>query len=265
MNKLDGNIIEIKNLRNRLKGKWVHDGLSVSIKQNEIVAIIGASGCGKTTLFRSILMLLQPTDGEIRVFGTDVVHCGEREANEVRRRWGVMFQSGALFSSLSVLENIKFPMEDVIDLPVKELDRLARLKVALVGLEADAGTQFPSELSGGMRKRASMARAMALDPELLFLDEPTAGLDPKSAGELDELVLHLRDSLGLTFLIVTHDLDTLWRVPDRVMFMGEGTVLACEPMKELVRNDHPLIRAYFSGARSTQRMALQGSEEWNQE
>lgn len=251
------NIIEIKNLRNYLGGRWVHDGINLDVKRGEIVAIIGASGCGKTTLLRSILMLHPQTEGEIKVFGLDVLKCGLKEEESIRARWGVMFQSAALFSSLTVLENIMFPIEHYTHLTPSSRREIASLKMALAGLEVGAAEKYPSELSGGMKKRVAMARAIAMDPELLFLDEPTAGLDPHSADELDALVLDLRDNLGLTFVMVTHDIDTLWRVPDRVIFLGEGKVLAALGMAEMVQHEHPAIRDYFSGPRFQAREQLE--------
>lgn len=242
-------MIKVTDLKNYLGNRWVHDGLNFEINQNEIVAIIGASGCGKTTLLRTILMLNTQTAGNIEVFGINTQTAPFEQRMSIRRRWGVMFQSAALFSSLTLLENVIFPMNELTNLSRQMKKELAQLKIELSGLEPDAALKYPSELSGGMKKRAALARAIAVDPELLFLDEPTAGLDPKSAGELDELILEMRENLGLTFMIVTHDLDTLWRVPDRVMFIGDGKVLALMPMKELVKQTHPLIRGYFSGPR----------------
>lgn len=241
--------IQVTGLKNYLGNRWVHDGLNFEINENEIVAIIGASGCGKTTLLRSILMLNTQTAGDIEVFGINTLTASFEQRMLIRRRWGVMFQSAALFSSFTLLENVIFPMHELTNLSRQMKKELAQLKIELSGLEPDAALKYPSELSGGMKKRAALARAIAVDPELLFLDEPTAGLDPKSAGELDDLVLEMRENLGLTFVIVTHDLDTLWRVPDRVMFIGDGKVLALMPMQELVKQTHPLIRGYFSGPR----------------
>lgn len=245
-------VITVNEVKNYLGGRWVHDGLNFSVNRGEIIGIIGSSGCGKTTLLRTILMLHRQTAGEVNIFGLNTLNASYNELMEIRKRWGVMFQSGALFSSLSLLDNVIFPMNELSDLNYKIKKELALLKIQLVGLEADAAFKFPAELSGGMQKRAALARAIALDPELIFLDEPTAGLDPKSAGELDDLVLQMRDNLGLTFVMVTHDLDTLWRVPDRVLFIGEGKVLAYTSMQELVKNTHPLIRDYFSGPRHRQ-------------
>jgi phospholipid/cholesterol/gamma-HCH transport system ATP-binding protein len=246
----DQNIITVSELKNRLGGHLVHDGLNFEVKRGEIIGIIGSSGCGKTTLFRTILMLRRQTAGSVRVFGIDTVKASHEELLMIRRRWGVMFQSGALFSSMSLLENVLFPMNILSNLPRKFKKEFALLKIQQAGLEISDAFKYPSELSGGMRKRAALARAIALDPELLFLDEPTAGLDPKSAGALDDLVLEMRKNLGLTFMMVTHDLDTLWRVPDRVLFLGDGKVLAFAPMEQLVKDQHPSIKAYFSGPRA---------------
>lgn len=248
-------IIEIQQLTNILGDNTIHQGLDLVIKKKEIIAIIGASGCGKTTLIRSILMLLRPVSGVIKVFDTNVLKCNNAEAKAVRARWGVMFQSGALFSSMTVMDNIIFPVAEATGLPGSFMQQLALLKLTMVGLPKETAWKYPSELSGGMRKRVALARALALDPQLVFLDEPTAGLDPKSSDAFDDLVLELQRLLGITLLMVTHDLDTLWRVPDRVVFLGEKKVLAACPMSELVQHTHPLIREYFSGPRGQQKRA----------
>lgn len=247
---LNKTIIEVQHLKNYLGGQWVHRDVNFTVKQGEIVAIIGGSGCGKTTLLRSILRLLIPTAGVVSVFGQNVNQLSDKDFLSVQKRWSMMFQSGALFSSLTVLENVMYVLDEYAALSRRSKKELAKLKIALSGLEANAAFKYPSELSGGMRKRAALARAIALDPELIFLDEPTAGLDPKSAGGLDHLILEMRKNLGLTFVMVTHDLDTLWYVPDRVIFLGEGKVLADEPMAELRKNTHPEIQSYFSGHRA---------------
>lgn len=242
-------VIEVKGLKTQLGGHWVHKGLDMSVKKGEIYAIVGGSGCGKTTLLRQILMLDKPTAGEIKVFDTDILHCSWWKAEQIRRRWGMMFQSCALFGSLTVLENICFPIRQHAKLDPKLVEEIARLKINLVGLEADAANKYPLQLSGGMQKRAALARAIALDPELLFLDEPSSGLDPESANELDELVQKLQDTLGLTIVMVTHDLDTLWSITDRVAFLAEGKVMAAGPIQELIKNTNPVIQEYFSGPR----------------
>lgn len=242
-------VIEIKQISNRLGGHWIHRDLDLTIYRHDIMAIVGSSGSGKTTLLRNILKLLTPVAGTVTVLGTDITHCHTSEATDIRQRWGVMFQHSALFSSLTVLENVLFPLREFTDLSEGLLREIALLKIALTGLPLSAADKLPSELSGGMQKRAAMARAIALDPELLFLDEPTAGLDPNSANGLDELILHLRDTLGLTIVIITHDLDTLWHITDRVAFLGEGKVLAYDTMLALADHPHPLVKSYFGGIR----------------
>jgi len=244
-------IINISGLKNCFGDQVVHENLDLSIYPNEIVAIIGESGCGKTTLLRSILLLQKPSAGEIEVFGTNVLNTGSKKAlTAIQNRWGMMFQSGALFSSLTVLENIMFPVDERAKFYQAFEKEIALVKLLLVGLPLSAASKYPSELSGGMIKRVALARALVLDPELLFLDEPSAGLDPAGAAALDELLLTLRDQLSITMLMVTHDLDTLWRVPDRVVFLGERRVLAALPMKELVKHPHPSIQAYFANIRA---------------
>lgn len=242
-------IIEVRNLCNFLGGTWVHQGLNMTVYKNETYAIVGGSGSGKTTVLRNIIKLLPPTSGEIKVFGTDILNASQEIGIQIRQRWGILFQQSALFSSLTVLENILFPLQEFTTLSKKMCVELAKMKIALSGLPMDASDKLPGELSGGMKKRAALARAIALDPEILFLDEPTAGLDPKGAEGIDELVQNLSTALGLTIVIITHDLDTLWQVTDRVGFMGEGKMLAELPMKELVQHPHPIIQNYFSGAR----------------
>lgn len=244
------NIIEVQHLQNRFGEQWVHRDVNFTIKHGEIIAIIGGSGCGKTTLLRSLLRLMQPTAGNISVFGVDVLTASAKTFLSVQKRWGVMFQSGALFSSLTVLENVLYVLREYADVSKESQYELAKLKIAMSGLEPEAALKYPAELSGGMRKRASLARAIALDPELIFLDEPTAGLDPKSAGDLDDLILEMRKNLGLTFVMITHDLDTLWYVPDRIIFLGEGKVLVDAPMEAVYQNSHPVIQSYFSGHRA---------------
>lgn len=242
-------IIEIQQLGNYLGNNWVHRDLTLTIYEREILGIIGGSGSGKTTLLRCILMLLRPTTGQIRVFGQDILHLNPSAAFALRQRWGVLFQENALFSSLTVLENIMFPLRTYTHLSASVCAKIALLKLGLVGLPADAAYKFPAELSGGMRKRAALARAIAMDPEILFLDEPTSGLDPQSAYELDSLILKLRDGLGLTVVAITHDVDLLWRITDRVAFLGDKKVLAVEPIKQLANNPQPAIQEYFSSVK----------------
>lgn len=239
-------IIEVKRLKNYLGGQWIHKDVSFSVNKGEIFAIIGGSGSGKTTILRSLLMLLKPSAGSIRVFGQDILSLGEEGANQIRQRWGMLFQHSALFSALTVLENVMFPMHELCELREEIMRELAMLKISLVGLPVEAAGKFPAELSGGMQRRAAAARAIAMDPELLFLDEPTSGLDPLSAKQFDQLLLFLRDVLNLTVVIVSHDIESLKRTTDRVAFLGDGQVLAVGPILELMCNTHPMIRDYFS-------------------
>ena len=239
-------VIEIKGLKNYLGDQWVHTDVNLTVNKGEIIAIIGGSGSGKTTILRSILMLQKPTAGSIHVFGENIRTINEQSANMIRRRWGMLFQHSALFSALTVLENIMFPMQELASLDKQFMQELAMLKLALVGLPKEAAGKFPSELSGGMQRRAAAARAIAMDPELLFLDEPTSGLDPLSARLFDALILYLRDALNLTVIIVSHDIESLNRCTNRVAFVGDGKILAIQPLHELMQNSHPLIADYFS-------------------
>jgi len=242
-------VIDIRALHTRYGKDVVHENVSLSVRTGEIFSLVGGSGCGKSTLLRAIIMLLRPASGSIRVFGQEVIGLSDEKALELRRRWGVMFERGALFSSLTVAENVGMVLREHTQLRPGLIEEVVALKIALTGLPAEAGAKYPSELSGGMRKRAALARAIALDPELLFLDEPTAGLDPLSAGGIDELVRNLRDALGLTIMMVTHDLDLLWQVADRVAVLDGGHILGVGTMEELSKSEHPLIREYFYGTR----------------
>lgn len=242
-------VIEIANICTSFGSAVVHDNVSLEVRRGEIFALAGSSGCGKSTLLREILLLHRPQSGSIRVFGKEVLEMDDEAALALRKSWGVMFERSALFSSLTVAENVGLPMREHTQMSDALIEELVAIKISLAGLPASAGAKYPNELSGGMRKRAALARAMALDPELLLLDEPTAGLDPLSASEFDELVLHLQQSLGLTIMIVTHDLDLLWRVADRLAVLGEGKVLGIGTMEELSESPHPVIREYFYGPR----------------
>lgn len=242
-------VIDIGDLRTRFGNRVIHDNINLKVYPGEIFALAGGSGSGKSTLLRTIIMLLQPESGSIRVFGREVVGLNDEQALPLRRRWGVMFERGALFGSLTVIENVSMVLREHTCLSVRMIKEIAALKIALAGLPADAGCKYPSELSGGMRKRAALARAIALDPELLFLDEPTAGLDPLSASGIDELVQSLRNALGLTIMMITHDLDLLWRTADRVAVLGDGHILGLGSMQELSRSEQPVIREYFYGPR----------------
>jgi len=242
-------VIEIRGLNTRFGDAVVHEDVSLAVRRGEIFALVGASGCGKSTLLRETIALQQPQSGSIRVFGVEVVGLSDEDALPLRRRWGVMFERGALFSSLTVNENVGMVLHEHTHFGQPLIDQIAAVKIALTGLPADAGFKYPSELSGGMRKRAALARAIALDPELLLLDEPTAGLDPLSASGIDELVRQLRDALGLTIMMVTHDLDLLWRAADRVAVLGERRILGTGSMTELSASGQALIKEYFHGPR----------------
>lgn len=242
-------LVEISEVKIYIGGAWVHKGINLTIQRGEILAIVGGSGAGKSLLLREILGLQQPTSGTIKIFGHALQELSTADLTKIQKRMGVLFQQNALFSSLTVLENVAFPLNELTHLDVDTIDELALLKVLDAGLGADAANKYPAELSGGMEKRAALARALALDPALLFLDEPTSGLDPHAASGFDELVLNLKSTLGLTIVMVTHDLDSLWQTADRVAFLGEGKVLCVAPMKELVRSQHPLIQEYFKGPR----------------
>lgn len=259
MNDTTQPIIEVKNLRKHLGGAWVHDGLNLTVNRGEILGIAGGSGSGKTTLMREILLLDRPTSGTIKVFGCDLLTASPLTLLQVQRRWGVLFQENALFSSLTLLENVSFPLKELTDLDPESIKELALLKILLVGLPAEAANKYPSQLSGGMQKRAGLARALVLDPELIFLDEPTAGLDPDSASAFDELILNLQSTMGLTIVMVTHDLDSLWRDTNRVAFLGDGKVLCVDELPKLVQNKNELIQEFFNGPRG--RAAAQRDKE----
>ncbi|HET9887274.1 MAG TPA: ATP-binding cassette domain-containing protein [bacterium] len=241
----DDPIIEVRNVTTKFGSQMVHDNISLEVRRGEILALVGGSGSGKTTLLREILGLQPMSSGKIRLFGVDVATADDAQVNEVKRRIGVLFQRGALFGSLSVLENVGLPLREHTVLPSNLIDDIATLKISMVGLEEDAATKFPRQLSGGMVKRVGLARALALDPELLMLDEPTSGLDPVSARNLDELILDLKSSLGFTVLLVTHDLDSIRRVADRVAMLGHGKLLAVGTVPELERSKDPAVREYF--------------------
>jgi phospholipid/cholesterol/gamma-HCH transport system ATP-binding protein len=239
-------VIEVDSVITRFGAQTVHDGVSFSVERGTLVAMIGGSGTGKSVLLREIIGLQRPSGGTIRLLGTDVWSADDDELNATRRRFGMMFQDGALFSSLSVAQNVAVPLTEHARVPPALLDPLVQLRLAQAGLPAEAATKMPSELSGGMRKRAAIARALALEPEVLFLDEPTSGLDPTTARGFDRLVRSLVDDLGITVFLVTHDLDTLLTVIDRVIVLARGTVLADGPVREVIAVDDEWIRSYFS-------------------
>ncbi|MGI9245132.1 MAG: ABC transporter ATP-binding protein [Steroidobacteraceae bacterium] len=241
-------VIRVRDIVSRFGAQTVHDGVSFEVQPGEVFGIVGGSGSGKSVLLRTMLGLRAPDSGAVEVEGLDITAMDDRELREVKRRYGVTFQHGALFSSLTVTENVILPMVEALQLDEATLQSLAELRLRMVGLPVEAGAKFPAQLSGGMVKRAALARALALDPALLFLDEPTAGLDPIAAAAFDELVLYLRRTLGLTVVMVTHDLDTLARTCDRVAVLVDRKVIV-DTLPGIVRNGHPWIREYFHGAR----------------
>jgi len=243
-------VIEMKHIVTRFGSHVVHNGIDLEVRKGEIFAVIGGSGSGKSTLLREMILLHTPDEGSIRLLDTELTDIAPQAALALRQRFGVLFQQGGLFGSMTVLENIGLPLREHRQQGDAEVDALALKKLAAVGLNAEVGALLPSELSGGMLKRAALARALVLEPELLFLDEPTAGLDPQSAAGIDTLVLDLCDKTGLTVVMVTHDLDLLWQVTDRVAVLADGTVQGVGSMVELAHIDKPAIRAFFEGPRA---------------
>ncbi|RYY26323.1 MAG: ABC transporter ATP-binding protein [Sphingomonadales bacterium] len=255
-------VIEVRGLRNGFGESIVHDGLDLDVRRGEILGVVGGSGTGKSVLMRSIIGLQTPLSGTVEVFGESTVGRDETEATEIRKRWGILFQGGALFSTLTVAENVQVPLKEYYPkLDQILLDEIAGYKVVMTGLPADAGPKYPSELSGGMKKRAGLARALALDPELLFLDEPTAGLDPIGAAAFDELTASLQKILGLTVFLITHDLDTLYAICDRVAVLADKKVIAVGTIPELLALDHPWIQEYFNGPRGRAAVAGKAKHE----
>lgn len=243
-------VIELRGLRNQFDGHVVHDGLDLDVFRGEVLGVVGGSGTGKSVLLRTIAGLQAPAAGSVRMLGIDMQAATEAEMTAVSRRIGVMFQDGALFSSLTVAENVQVPLKAVPGLTRDTREALARLKISLSGLPWNAGDKFPAELSGGMRKRAGLARALALDPEILFLDEPTAGLDPIGAAAFDTLIRNLSRTMGLTVFLVTHDLDTLYAVCDRIAVLAEKRVLVTGPIDSMLEVAHPWVQEYFRGPRA---------------
>lgn len=250
--------IIVKGLVNRFGTQTVHDNLDLTVRRGEILGVVGGSGSGKSVLMRSIIGLQRPAEGNIEVFGRSITDADPNENIGVRNRWGVLFQGGALFSTLTVGENVQVPLKQFYpEISQTLLDEIARYKVILSGLPEDAVHKYPSELSGGMKKRAGLARALALDPELLFLDEPTAGLDPIGADKFDKLTCDLQQTLGLTVFLITHDLDTLYAICDRVAVIADRRVIAVGTIPELLATDHPWIQEYFNGPRGRAAKATQ--------
>jgi phospholipid/cholesterol/gamma-HCH transport system ATP-binding protein len=254
--------IEVRDIVNRFGDQTVHDDLNMTLEKGEILGLVGGSGSGKSVLLRTILGLHKPQAGEVVIDGVDMIGLSLDEKLILQRKWGVLFQNGALFSGLTVLDNIALPLREHTDLADADIKDLARLKIGMVGLKPDAADKFPSELSGGMVKRASLARALALDPEILFFDEPTAGLDPIAADAFDRLTLSLRDALDLSVLIITHDVDTLVTICDRVAMLVDRKVTV-GTIDDMMQSDHPWIRDYFNGPRMRAAMHIENKAQQN--
>jgi phospholipid/cholesterol/gamma-HCH transport system ATP-binding protein len=250
-------IIRIRGLTTRMGNRAIHRNLDLDVQGGEVLGVVGGSGTGKSVLLRVVVGLIPPHKGTVEVFGQDISKLDSEAMRRLEARWGVLFQDGALFSSLTVAQNIQVPLKEHLKLPQHLMDEIAAMKVALVGLPPDTGAKYPAELSGGMRKRAALARALALDPELLFLDEPTAGLDPIGAAALDALIRDLQKSLGLTVFLVTHDLDTLMTICDRIAVLVDKRI-KIGTMTELLHDTHPWIHAYFHGPRGRAALAAHG-------
>jgi phospholipid/cholesterol/gamma-HCH transport system ATP-binding protein len=241
-------VVRVRGLRTRIGGRVLHDGVNLDLRRGEVLGVVGGSGSGKSVLLRTIIGLMEPEAGSIEIFGQDLRSLDDERLHGIEAGWGVLFQDGALISSLTAAQNVELPLREQLGIREPLLDEIAALKLALVGLPGDAGPKYPAELSGGMRKRAGLARALALDPRLLFLDEPTAGLDPIAAGAFDGLIHDLRTSLGLTVFMVTHDLDSLIAICDRIAVLVDKRLII-GTMDELLHNPHPWIQAYFRGPR----------------
>ncbi len=242
--------IHVRGIINRFGAQVVHDGIDLDVMRGEIIGVVGGSGTGKSVLMRSIIGLQHPEAGEVSIFGENARTDDEAVSRGLRKHWGVLFQNGALFSSLTVAENIQVPLREYYKMDDTLLAEIAAYKLSLVGLPANAGAKYPSELSGGMRKRAGLARALALDPEILFLDEPTAGLDPIGAAAFDDLTRSLRDALGLTVFLITHDLDTLFAICDRIAVLADQKMLVAAPLNTVLDFPHPWVQEYFRGPRA---------------
>jgi len=242
-------VIEVRGLKNRFGSQIVHDGVDMTVERGEVFGIVGGSGSGKSVLLRTILGLQRPQAGEVRLMGRDLTHMSEADLKQVKAGYGVTFQQGALFSSLTVRQNVQFPMRENLEISQRLMDEMALAKLDMVGLTPIDAEKFPSELSGGMIKRAALARALALDPEIVFLDEPTSGLDPIAAGDFDALIKTLQRTLGLTVYMNTHDLESLYTVSDRIAALADGRIVALGPMETMLECTHPWVQTYLQGKR----------------
>jgi phospholipid/cholesterol/gamma-HCH transport system ATP-binding protein len=242
-------VISVRDLTVGFNGTNVLDGVNLDVFRGEILGFVGGSGAGKSVLMRTIIGLIPKQEGSIEVFGIDLAASNERERRKIEQRWGVLFQHGALFSSLTVQQNVQFPMREYLRLSPRLTEEIALAKLEMVGLKADVRKKFPSELSGGMIKRVALARALALDPDIVFLDEPTSGLDPIGAAEFDELIHTLQQTLGLSVFMVTHDLDSLHAISSRIAVLSEGRVIAAGPIETMLASEHPWLKSYFRGKR----------------
>ena len=238
-------VVEVKNLVTKFGEKIIHDNISFEVYQKDIFGILGGSGSGKSVLLKEIIMLLKPYSGKIYVLGKDIFKLSAKEALELKKSWGVLFQFGALFTSLTVAQNIALPLKEYTNLPNDLIEELVATKLKLVGLNEDVGALYPNELSGGMVKRAALARALIMDPKLLFLDEPTSGLDPVSARKFDNLIKNLNKALGITVIMITHDLDSIFSILDRMIVIANKKIVAQGSLKEVLQSNHPFVEAFF--------------------
>ncbi|MCD6185860.1 MAG: ATP-binding cassette domain-containing protein [Deltaproteobacteria bacterium] len=246
---MSNTVIAVSDVVTRFGQNIVHDGISLSVGRGEIYGLLGGSGSGKSTLLKEMILLLRPQSGEIKILNQNILTLSRTDTAILRRQWGVLFQAGALYSSLTVAENVGIKLKEYTDLPLRIVDDIVRMKINMVGLPEHAADLYPAELSGGMIKRVALARALAMDPELLFLDEPTSGLDPIGAEAFDNLILKLRELLDLTVVMVTHDLDSIWTIVDRFCVLGEKKVVAEGTLNEVKDNSHPVVRNFFGGSR----------------
>lgn len=246
-------LVSISNVVTAFGEMVVHDDVSLSVRQGEIYGLLGGSGSGKSTLLKEMILLLRPRSGSIKILDYDLATISPSQATQLRHQWGVLFQGGALYSSLTVEENIQIKLLEYTELPLKLVKEIVHMKINMVGLPSSAASLYPAELSGGMVKRAALARALVMDPKLLFLDEPTSGLDPVGAEAFDKLIVELRDILGLTVVMVTHDIDSIWTIVDRFAVLGEKKVIAEGSLDEVMQTEHPVIDEFFRGKRGQMR------------